>query len=535
MAFDILIQNGTVIDGTGAPRYNADVGVTNGRIEAIGALSHTEAARRIDATGHVVAPGFIDMHSHSDITLLDDPGGESKAHQGVTTEVTGNCSYTPWPAGEGGPEALQKNLGRTLIGSVKWEWHTLDDWANAMESNGISINVAPQLGHAGLQIASGAVEDRPATHDELTEMKRLAAEAMEMGAFSLSTGLSVAPSAYGTTDDIVEICASIKHYEGAFYATHARVGNGLHMSAIAEAIEIGQRAGIPVQFSHLAITDRRVYGQGPTLTEPFVKAREGGLDITYDMYPYTAAGAGYNQLVPLWAQEGSIAEFMARLSDPSTRTRIRDEVRVGLGGLSPQWETWYVAFIQSEENRDCVGKNVTEIAEERGVEPAEAVLQLLYEENGSVPTRVHNRVEDDVRYFMGHDLAMIGSDGRAVSPHGPYENALPHPRFYGTYPRILGRYVREQPAVLTLENAIYKMTGFPAQRLHLKDRGLVQEGLTADLVVFDPATVIDNSTWEDPHQYPDGIPYVLVKGVPVVDEGVHTGARPGKVLRRGEA
>ena len=298
----------------------------DGRIEAIGDLAHVEAARRIDAMGHVVAPGFIDMHSHSDITLLDDPGGESKAHQGVTTEVTGNCSYTPWPAGKGGPEALQKNLGRTLIGNVKWEWHTLDDWANAMESNGISINVAPQLGHSGLQISSGAVEDRPATPDELREMKRLAAEAMEMGAFSLSTGLSVAPSAYGTTDDIVELCASIRHYEGAFYATHARVGNGLHMSAINEAIEIGQRADIPVQFSHLAITDRRVYGQGETLTEPFVKAREGGLDITYDMYPYTAAGAGYNQLVPLWAQEGSIAKFMARLSDPETRTRIRDEV-----------------------------------------------------------------------------------------------------------------------------------------------------------------------------------------------------------------
>ena len=535
MAFDTLILNGTVVDGTGAPRYSADIGIIGGRIEAVGSLAHAEAARRIDATGHVVAPGFIDMHSHSDITLLDDPGGESKAHQGVTTEVTGNCSYTPWPAGKGGPEALQKNLGRTLIGNVKWEWYTLDDWANALESNGISINVAPQLGHSGLQIASGAVEDRPATPDELREMKRLAAEAMEMGAFSLSTGLSVAPSAYGTTDDIVELCASIRHYEGAFYATHARVGNGLHMSAINEAIEIGQRADIPVQFSHLAITDRRVYGQGATLTEPFVKARESGLDITYDMYPYTAAGAGYNQLVPLWAQEGSIANFMARLSDPETRTRIRDEVRAGLGGLSPQWETWYVSYIESDANRHCVGMNVSEIAEERGVEPAEAVLQLLHEENGSVPTRVHNRVEDDVRYFMGHELAMIGSDGRAVSPHGPYKNALPHPRFYGTYPRILGRYVRENPAVLTLEDAIYKMTGFPAQRLNLKDRGFVKEGLTADLAVFNPETVIDKSTWEDPHQYAEGIPYVLVKGVPVVDEGTHTGARTGKVLRRGEA
>ncbi len=535
MAFDILIHSGTVVDGTGSLRFMADVGIIGGRIEAVGELGRVEAARRIDASGHVVAPGFIDMHSHSDVTLLADPGGESKAHQGVTTEVTGNCSYTPFPAGKGGPEALQNNIGRTLIGSVPWEWYSLDEWAGALESNGISINVAPQLGHAGLQIASGAVEDRPATSDELREMKRLAAEAMEMGAFSLSTGLSVAPSGYGTTEDIIALCESIRPYEGAFYATHARVGNGKHISAIQEAIDIGRGSEIPVQFSHLAITDPRVYGQGETLTDLFVRAREGGLDITYDMYPYTAAGAGYNQLVPLWAQEGTIADFMGRLRDPATRTQIRDEVRAGLGGLEPQWETWYVAFIQSEANRDCVGKNVPEIAEERGVEPAEAVLQMLDEENGSVPTRVHNRAEGDVRYFMSHDLAMIGSDGRAVSPNGPYANALPHPRFYGTYPRILGRYVREEPAALTLENAIYKMTGFPAKRLSLRERGFVQEGLIADIVVFDPETVIDNSTWEDPHRYPDGIPYVFVRGVPVVDEGIHTQARPGKVLRRGEA
>ena len=214
MAFDTLIVNGTVVDGTGASRCEADVGISDGRIEAIGALGHAEAERRIDATDHVVAPGFIDMHSHSDVTLLEDPGGESKAYQGVTTEVTGNCSYTPFPAGKGGPQALQENIGRALIGNVKWEWNTLDEWAEAMESNGVSINVAPQLGQAALQISSGAIEDRPATPDEMREMKRLAAEAMEMGAFSLSTGLTVAPSGYATTDDIVELCSSVRHYEG---------------------------------------------------------------------------------------------------------------------------------------------------------------------------------------------------------------------------------------------------------------------------------------------------------------------------------
>ena len=534
MAFDTLILNGTVVDGSGEPRYRADIGISNGRIEAIGPLGDAEAARRIDAAGHVVAPGFIDMHSHSDVTLFDDPGGESKAHQGVTTEVTGNCSYSPFPAGKAGPKALQDNLGKTLITHVTWEWDTLDDWATALESNGISINAAPQLGQAALQVASGAIEDRPATLDEMREMKCLAAEAMEMGAFSLSTGLSVAPSGYATTDDVVALCEAVRPYEGAFYVTHARVGNGRHLSSIEEAIEIGQRADIPVQFSHMAIIDRRVFGEGPAMIDLLVKAREEGLDITYDMYPYTAAGAGYNQLVPLWAQEGTIADFMARLRDPAIRPRIREEVAAGIGNLVPLWDAWYVAYAHTEANRHLIGMNVAQIAEERGVEPAEAVLQVLDEENGSVPTRVHNRVEGDVRYFLGHDLAMIGSDGRAVSPNGPYKNALPHPRFYGTHPRILGRYVREEPAVLTLENAIYKMAGFPAQRMGMKDRGLVKEGLTADLVVFDPDTVIDNATWEDPHQYPDGIPYVLVNGVPIVDEGKHTGARPGRVLRRGQ-
>ena len=535
MAFDTLILNGTIVDGTNTPRYKGDVGISDGRIEALGSLGDAEAARRIDASGHVVAPGFIDMHSHSDVTLFDDPGGESKAHQGVTTEVTGNCSYSPFPAGKGGPKALQDNLGKALIGRTDWAWNTLDDWAEALENSGISINVAPQLGQGALQVASGAIEDRPATLDEMREMQRLAAEAMEMGAFSLSTGLSVAPSGYATTDDVVALCRSINHYEGAFYATHARVGNGKHIACIEEAIEIGQRGEIPVQFSHMAITDRRVYGDGPTMIDLLVKAREGGLDITYDMYPYTAAGAGFNQLIPLWVQAGTVEDFVGRLRDPELRPRIREEVAAGLGGLVPLWDTWYVAYIHSEANRHFIGKNIEEIATEREVEPAEAVLQVMEEENGSVPTRVHNRVEGDVRYFMGHDLAMIGSDGRAVSPNGPYSKALPHPRFYGTYPRILGRYVREEPAVLTLENAIHKMAGFPAQRMGMKDRGLVKEGLTADLVVFDPETVIDNSTWEDPHQYPDGIPYVFVTGVAVVDGGKHTSARPGKVLRRGHA
>ena len=533
MAFDTVILNGTIVDGSGRPPYRGDVGISDRQITAIGDLADSEAEHVIDAVGHVVAPGFIDIHGHSDLTLLEDPGGESKAYQGVTTEVTGNCSFSPFPAGKAGPEFLQRQLGKTLISRIEWTWHTLDDWARDVESEGISINLAPQVGHAALRVAAGALEDRAATPDEMTEMRRLAVEAVEQGAFSLSTGLSGAPSSYASADEIVALCEAIAHYDDVFYATHARVGAGRHFSSIKEAVEIGRRAEVPVQFSHLSITEKQVHGRGPEMLEIFEKARAGGLDITYDMYPYTAGGAGLKQVVPNWAQAGSVDDYLARLRDPATRNRIRTEVAQGVRERPPRWDIWRIAFAISEANQGLVGQSVEEIAADRGVEPAEAVLQMVEAEGGNVMTLVHNRVEGDVRYFLGHSLSMIGSDGRAISPHGFYGKGRPHPRFYGTYPRVLGRYVREQPSVLLLESAVYKMTGFPAQRLGLGDRGLVEVGMVADLVVFDPESVIDNATYDEPQQYPDGIPYVFLNGVVIVDRGRHTGARPGRVLRRG--
>ena len=534
MTFDTLILNGTVIDGSGSPGFRADVGIADGLIDAVGDLAHAESARRIDAAGHVVSPGFIDMHTHSDVTLLDDPGGESKAHQGVTTEVTGNCSYSPFPAGAVGPKNLQDALGGTLISRTKWEWQDLDGWANALEGNGVSVNVAAQVGNSPLRVAVGATGDRPVTDDELAEMKRLAAEAVEQGAFSLSTGLSVAPSCYASTDEVVELCKAVSHYDGVFYVTHARVLPGWWIKNIEEAVEIGQRADIPVQYSHMAITERSMYGRGQEKLDVIERARADGLDVTYDMYPYTAAGAGISQTVPLWIQEGGVDAYVERLNDPSLRERARAEMIEGReGGEPPLWDKWVIGNVGSDANRRVIGMSLQEIADERGVDPAEATLQLVEEERDEVAAVAHNRVEGDVRFFMAHPLAMFGSDGRAVSPNGLYSEFQPHPRFYGTYPRVLGRYVREQPAVLSLETAIYKMTGFPAQRMGFKDRGLITEGLAADLVVFDPETVIDNATFENPHQYPDGIPHVFVNGAAVVSDGMHTGARPGRVLRRG--
>ena len=535
MPFDTLITNATVVDGTNSPRYGADVGLDGGNIAAIGSLREADAERRIDASGLVLAPGFIDMHTHSDLTLLDDPGGESMAYQGVTTQVTGNCSFSPFPMGDLAPEQMRRLMGEIFETRQEWRWHTLDEWAALMGSHGVSLNVAPQVGNTPLRAAAGALDNRPATPDELDVQKRLLSETMEQGAFSLTTGLSLAPSGYAPTDEIVALAEVTASY-GGFYATHARVLPGWHVKMVEEAVEIGRRAGIPVQFSHMAIVDRRYYGHGPQIVDVIDRARAEGIDITYDMYPYTAAGAGLNQLVPLWMQEGGIPTFMERLRDPSLRARAIEEMKEGReGGIPPLWHIQVISNTNSEENRGLIGNNLEEIAEMRGVEPAEATLQLIEEEKDGIMAVVHNRVESDIRFFMGHPQAMIGSDGNAISPDGLYKNFKPHPRFYGPYPRILGRYVREQPAVLTLEEAVYKMSGFPAERMGFKRRGRVEEGLIADLVLFDPDTVIDNATFENPHQYATGVPYVFVAGEPVIDEGKHTGARPGRVLRNGSA
>ena len=533
MPFDAVIKNGIVVDGTGKPRFTADVAIDKGKIAAVGDLSDAEAGRSIDATGQVIAPGFIDMHSHSDVTMLDDPGGESKAFQGVTTEVTGNCSYTPYPAGAAGTETLRAAMGSTLRSRAAWTWSTLDGWAETTEAAGVSLNLAPLVGHGALRVAAGATEDRPLTDDKLAEMRRLAAEATEQGAFGLSTGLTLAPSMYAETDEIVSVVEAISPYQDAFYATHARIWAGWHIKALEEAAEIGRRAGVPVEFSHIAIVDPRAYGQGEQIVEVIERARAGGLDMTCDVYPYTAGASGLSQMLPSWLQDGGVDAMLARLRDPADRTRAFDDMAGGwFRGLPWTWDKMFISYVGSEANQGVVGRSLDAIAEDLGVDPREIVLSLIDEENNEVGVIGHNRIESDLRFFMRYEHTMIGSDGRAISPTGPRANDKSHPRFYGCYPRILGRYVRDD-GVLSLESAIYKMSGLPAARLGLKDRGRVADGLVADLVIFDPETVIDHATFEHPQQLSTGVGHLFVNGAAVISDGEHTGAKPGRVLRRG--
>ena len=532
MTFDTVIRDGTVVDGSGRPRFEADVGIAGGTITAVGDLGDAEAAQTVDAAGRVVAPGFVDMHSHSDVSMLDDPGAESKAFQGVTTEVTGNCSYTPYPAGPAGVEALRQAMGATLRSRAPWTWSTLDGWAEATEAAGVGLNIAPLVGHGALRVAAGVTDDRPPTDDELAEMRRLAAESMEQGAFGLSTGLTLAPSMYAGTEELVSLVEAIAPYRDAFYATHARVWAGWHVKSLEEAAEIGRRAGVPVEFSHIAIGDPRAYGHGERMVEVIDRARADGLDMTCDVYPYTAGASGLYQSLPSWVQEGGVDAMLARIRDPDERARAFDDMAAGyFRGLPWTWDRMFITYVGSDTNTDVVGRSLADISEDRGVDPREVVLSLIDEENDEVGVVGHNRVESDVRFFMQYEHAMIGSDGRAVSPTGPWADDMTHPRYYGCYPRILGRYVRED-GVLSLETAIYKMSGFPADRLGLRDRGRIAEGLSADVVVFDPDTVIDHATFEDPQQLSTGVTHLYVNGHAVVSDGAHTGATPGKVLRR---
>ena len=532
MAFDTLLVNGDVIDGTGGPRYRADVGVSDGKITAVGSLGEAEAERTFNVAGQVVAPGFIDMHTHSDVSMLDDPGGESKAHQGVTTEVTGNCGFSPFPAGKGGGRELQSTLGSILRTNVEWDWSSLDGWASRTEAVGTSLNLAPLVGHSALRLAVGLAEDRPPHPDELDQMRRLAAESVEWGAFGMSTGLTLAPSMYATTDEIVGVAEAIAPYDYAFYATHARVWAGWHLKAIEEAVEVGRRAGVPVQFSHIAIFDPRAYGKGPEMLAVIERARDEGIDVTCDMYPYLAASSGLSQYLPQWVQDGGVAAMLGRIRDPDQRRRARQDMAQGnFGGVPWTWDRIVVSAMGADANRDVVGRSLDEIAAARNEDPVETTLALIDEEDNHIAIVAHNRLESDVRTFMAHPQTMIGSDGLAISPTGAWSKDQPHPRFYGTFPRVLGYYVRDG-GVLTLETAVYKMTGFPARRLGLRDRGRVAEGLVADLVVFDPTTVIDRATFDQPHVLTEGISHLLVNGVPVIADSAHTGARPGLVLRR---
>jgi len=525
---DLKIEGATVIDGTGTPGSRADIGVTDETITAIGDLSRERAGTTLNATGKVLAPGFIDMHSHSDWRLWANRRAESKIRQGVTTEVVGNCGFSPAPVSVEFREDL-RGFALYVPRGMTFEWATFGDYLRAFDAEGTALNVAHLVGHGTLRIAAMGFARRPPTSAELTRMQKLMAEAMEDGAWGLSTGLIYAPGSYAETEEIVAVARAAARLRG-FYASHIRGEGATLLTAVSEAIRVGRDADLPVQVSHVKAAGRPNWGGVRKALALIDAARAEGLDVRADVYPYTASSTTLRTLLPDWALEGGIDAMLKRLADPTERARVRAAVespsaesivsRVG-------WENVMISYCA--KRKDAEGRRLSEIARARGMDPIEAAIELIVDEAGRAYMILFQLDEADLRAALVHPHVMIGSDGSSLAPYGPLGEGKPHPRSYGTFPRVLGEYAREQRTI-PLATAVHKMTGLPATRLGLRDRGVVRPGARADLVVFDARRVIDRATYDDPHRYPDGIEHVVVNGRFVVKNGEHTGSLPGKVL-----
>ena len=532
--FDLLITNARIIDGTGAPSVTGAVGVRNGRIAAVGSVAGP-AARTVDARGQVLAPGFIDPHSHSDYALLTDGNAESKIRQGVTTEVIG----------ESGSVAPRRPTAERT-------WTDFAGYFAAVERGKTSVNLLSYVGLGQVREYTMGNDERAPTADELARMTGLVADAMKQGAYGVSTGLIYSPNAYAKLDELVALSRPAAA-AGGIYASHLRYDGEKLRVGVEEAIAIGEGARIPVHIFHLKVTGAPNFGRMKEVIALVEAAQKRGLEIYADQYPYVASSTGLSQTIPPWAHEGGGAKLAERLKDPATRARIRKE----MDDPHPTWEnrlisagTWHNVQIASVPLRSSgspgsqslasgykryEGRRVDDAAKEAGKDPYDFVFDLLIANAGSISCVWFIIDEADLKLAMQQPWVSIGSDGSALATSGPLRNGVPHPRNFGTFPRVLGKYVREEH-VISLELAVHKMTGLTARQMHIGDRGLIKEGLAADLVIFDPATVADRATFTDPFQYPVGISTVVVNGQLVLDNGRHTGQRPGVIIRgRGAA
>jgi N-acyl-D-amino-acid deacylase len=538
MLFDVIIRGGIIVDGTGNPWYNGDIAVTNGKIVKIKRWLEPEAGRVIDAKGLVVAPGFIDAHSHSDSVTLYYREMESNVMQGVTTVVAGQCGSSPAPVNPDMRDVLQKQLEDHLPPGVdlKITWTTFDDYLKEEEKGGLGANAAHLVGHGAIRTAAMGFEAREPTPKEIEMMKVLTAEAMEAGAFGLSTGLIYPPGIFAKTEEIVELAKVTASY-GGVYDSHIRGEGRTLMKALEEAILVGKEAGLPVQISHHKAASKEVWGRSVDTLAMIDRARSKGLDITVDQYPYQAGATSLATLLPPWVHEGGMERLLERLRDPELKQKMREDVESGIPGWENfagelGWESIYISRVKSNENKPLEGKNLAEITRMRGgPDPFTSLFEVLLEENGAADMILFSMNEEDIKRIMRHPVHMVGTDSGSMSPTGYMSRGKPHPRGYGSYPKILGRYVRDE-GVLSLENAVRKMTSMPAQRFGIMDRGILRPGMRADLVAFNPDTVMDKATYQDPHQFPEGIEYVLVNGNIAVDEGEYKPVLAGRTLRK---
>lgn len=523
---DVIIRNVDILDGSGAAAVRGDVGLQGDRIVAIGDLSAASAdmvidGSSLDGSSLVAAPGFIDMHSHSDYTLPINPLAESKIRQGVTTEVIGMCGGSPAPLDDTTRARLFKSRPE-----LPWDrWTTFGEYLGYLRDQGTSVNVVPFVGHGTVRALALGLEDRPATADEMAVMKRLIAQAMDEGAWGLSSGLIYPPSVYASTDELVKL-SCVPAGCGGSYFSHIRGEGQTLLQAVEEAISIGERAGLPVQIAHFKASGPEHWHALPQALALCDRARARGVDVAADRYPYIASSTSLSASLPHWAHDGGLEALLARLAQPDERRRILADPHT----RSQHWDK--VVIAHSPGYPEWEGLNVAEIAAQNSASPTEMALDMLLEAKGRISVIHFSMSEDNLQTVLRHPAVMIGSDGSARAPYGPLGEGKAHPRNYGTFPRVLGRYAREL-GVLSLPEAVRKITGLPAGRLGLSDRGRLAIGMRADVVLFNSETVCDRATFADPYQYPQGIDYVFVNGQMVISPQGHTGALPGQVLALG--
>jgi N-acyl-D-amino-acid deacylase len=530
-SFDVIIEKGRIIDGTGNPWYRADVGITDRRIAAIGDLSRASATRRIDAAGKVVCPGFIDMHSHASWGLLVDGRAASKITQGVTLEVEGEGSSVA-PLTDAMVKVRRARFDRLKMNP---DWRSLADFFRRFERTPPTINFATYLGTQNVREMVIGFDDRPATPQELERMRQITRQAMDDGALGIYSALMYSPDRFNRTEELIAMAKVAAEY-GGVYQSHIRSESNAVDAALDEVFRISREARIPAHITHFKVTYKQNWGRMPAILEKIENARRSGLDITADLYPYVRAGGGFTPLLPPWAQDGGREKIVQRLKDPAIRERIKKE----LAEPTDAWENEYygagggpAGFSITDGGgnptlKKYEGKTLAEVAAIERKDPRDVVMDIVLAGDAGMTVLITD--ENDLRLAIQRPWVAFGSDGETVAPDGPLSEGLVHPRGYGTYPKILGEYVR-QHGLITLEDAIRKASSLPAQRLGIRDRGLLRTGFYADLVVFDPDTIIDKATYEKPHQFAEGISHVLVNGQLVVDSGKITDARPGMIVR----
>ena len=537
--FDTIIRNGTIIDGTSKKTFVADIAIDKGTISLITGALNSTGREEIDATDLVVAPGFIDIHSHSDLSLFFEPHAESKIRQGITTEVVGNCGISPAPL------TAQSQYRDDLIHQMetngfplssleraRCDWLSQIDYIQYLTDKGVSSNLIPLVGGATLRIGAVGMKVKLASGD-IALIKRMLVKELSRGVWGMSSGLFYVPENYYTKDELLEIC-EVLAANGGFWSVHMRDEGRQLFAAVNEVLDVAQQTGASLEISHLKLEGKNNWGRSDELLGILHEARDNGINVNWDQYPYTAYGTSLISVIPPSLREQGIDRFLEDLKHDEFRESVKEGMLHGTKDWPSQLadiEWGKIILSQAKNNKELAGRTIEGLAQERQEDPVELILDLLATQKGMISIVAPAMSEEDVEAIMRDPVTMICSDGKAVSPQGRYARLYTHPRYYGAFPRVLGRYAREK-GILDLSEAIRKMTSLPASKLGLKDRGMIAEGQAADIVIFDHKTIIDRATFEEPSQFPQGIEHVLVNGEVVINKGAHTGRYPGKLLRK---